>query len=107
MNNSTVDTIKVGIVMGSKSDLVIMQDAASILKHLDVPFEMGVVSAHRAPERMFDYAKTASTRGLKVLIAGASVAGHLPGMLAAITHLPVINGLKKLAMIKLNLMMEQ
>ena len=81
---------KVGIIMGSKSDLNIMQDAAEILKELGVAYEMTVVSAHRTPERMFDYAKNASARGLKVIIAGAGGAAHLPGMVASITHLPVI-----------------
>lgn len=76
--------------MGSKSDLNIMQDAADILKELGVEFEMTVVSAHRTPERMFDYAKNAASRGLKVIIAGAGGAAHLPGMIASITHLPVI-----------------
>lgn len=76
--------------MGSKSDLNIMQDAADILKELGVEFEMTVVSAHRTPERMFDYAKNAASRGLKVIIAGAGGAAHLPGMVASITHLPVI-----------------
>ena len=81
---------KVGIIMGSKSDLPVMQDAADILKELGVPFELTVVSAHRTPERMFNYAKTAAERGLKVIIAGAGGAAHLPGMVASITHLPVI-----------------
>ena len=81
---------KVGIIMGSKSDLNIMQEAAEILKELGVGYEMTVVSAHRTPERMFDYAKNASARGLKVIIAGAGGAAHLPGMVASITHLPVI-----------------
>ena len=81
---------KVGIIMGSKSDLNIMQDAADILNELGVEFEMTVVSAHRTPERMFDYAKNAASRGLKVIIAGAGGAAHLPGMVASITHLPVI-----------------
>ena len=76
--------------MGSKSDLHIMQDAADILTELGVEFEMTVVSAHRTPERMFDYAKNAASRGLKVIIAGAGGAAHLPGMVASITHLPVI-----------------
>ena len=76
--------------MGSKSDLNIMQDAAEILKELGVGYEMTVVSAHRTPERMFDYAKNAAARGLKVIIAGAGGAAHLPGMVASITHLPVI-----------------
>ncbi|SDM59510.1 5-(carboxyamino)imidazole ribonucleotide mutase [Daejeonella rubra] len=81
---------QVGIIMGSKSDLNIMQDAADILKELGVSFEMTVVSAHRTPERMFEYAKSASDRGLKVIIAGAGGAAHLPGMVASITQLPVI-----------------
>lgn len=80
----------VGIIMGSKSDLNIMQDAADILKELKVDFEMTVVSAHRTPDRMFTYAKEAAARGLKVIIAGAGGAAHLPGMVASITHLPVI-----------------
>ena len=81
---------KVGIIMGSKSDLPVMQDAADILTELGVAFEITVVSAHRTPKRMFDYAETAAERGLKVIIAGAGGAAHLPGMVAAITHLPVI-----------------
>lgn len=76
--------------MGSKSDLNIMQDAADILKELGVNYEMTVVSAHRTPERMFDYAKSAASRGLKVIIAGAGGAAHLPGMVASITQIPVI-----------------
>ncbi len=81
---------KVGIIMGSKSDLPVMQDAADVLKELGVDFHLTVVSAHRTPERMFEYAKTAAQRGLKVIIAGAGGAAHLPGMVASITHLPVI-----------------
>jgi 5-(carboxyamino)imidazole ribonucleotide mutase len=81
---------KVGIIMGSKSDLSVMQEAADILKDLGVAFEINVVSAHRTPKRMFDYAENASKRGLKVIIAGAGGAAHLPGMVASITHLPVI-----------------
>jgi 5-(carboxyamino)imidazole ribonucleotide mutase len=81
---------KVGIIMGSKSDLNIMNDAAAILKEFGVAFEMTVVSAHRTPERMFTYAKDAANRGLKVIIAGAGGAAHLPGMVASITTLPVI-----------------
>lgn len=82
--------IKVGIIMGSKSDLHIMQDAADIFKEFGVEFEMTVVSAHRTPDRMFEYAKNAAGRGLKVIIAGAGGAAHLPGMVASITVLPVI-----------------
>jgi 5-(carboxyamino)imidazole ribonucleotide mutase len=81
---------KVGIIMGSKSDLNIMQDAADVLSQLGIRFEMTVVSAHRTPDRMFEYAKGAAARGLKVIIAGAGGAAHLPGMVASITHLPVI-----------------
>ncbi|WP_437920854.1 5-(carboxyamino)imidazole ribonucleotide mutase [Sphingobacterium sp. LRF_L2] len=80
----------VGIIMGSKSDLPVMQDAIDLLKKLDVSFEVSIVSAHRTPERMFNYAKSAAERGLKVIIAGAGGAAHLPGMVASITHLPVI-----------------
>jgi 5-(carboxyamino)imidazole ribonucleotide mutase len=81
---------KIGIIMGSKSDLNVMQDAADVLKELGVPYEITVVSAHRTPERMFSYAKSAAGRGLKVIIAGAGGAAHLPGMVASLTHLPVI-----------------
>ncbi len=80
----------VGIIMGSDSDLNIMQAAADILKAFDIPFELTVVSAHRTPMRMTDYANTAKERGLKVIIAGAGGAAHLPGMVASITPLPVI-----------------
>jgi 5-(carboxyamino)imidazole ribonucleotide mutase len=82
--------IEVGIIMGSKSDLPIMQGAADILKELGIGFEMTVVSAHRTPERMFDYGKEAHKRGLKVIVAGAGGAAHLPGMMASITPLPVV-----------------
>jgi len=81
---------KVGIIMGSKSDLPVMQDAADILKDFGIDYEITVVSAHRTPERMFEYAKAAAGRGLKVIIAGAGGAAHLPGMVASITTLPVI-----------------
>jgi len=80
----------VAIIMGSDSDLPVMQKAADILTELQVPFEMTIVSAHRTPDRMFDFAKTARARGLRVIIAGAGGAAHLPGMVAAITPLPVI-----------------
>ncbi|ATP56675.1 5-(carboxyamino)imidazole ribonucleotide mutase [Pedobacter ginsengisoli] len=83
-------SVQVGIIMGSKSDLHIMKDAADVFKEFGVEFEMTVVSAHRTPERMFDYAKNAAERGLKVIIAGAGGAAHLPGMVASITVLPVI-----------------
>ena len=81
---------KVGIIMGSKSDLPVMQDAADVLKEFGIDYEITVVSAHRTPERMFNYAKEAQGRGLKVIIAGAGGAAHLPGMVASITTLPVI-----------------
>ncbi len=80
----------VGIIMGSQSDLNVMDEAAKVLTELQVPFELTVVSAHRTPERMFKYAQTASERGVKVIIAGAGGAAHLPGMVASITTLPVI-----------------
>ena len=80
----------VGIIMGSDSDLPIMQSASEILKHFDIPHEVTVVSAHRTPHRMIEYAETAKSRGLKVIIAGAGGAAHLPGMVAAVTTLPVI-----------------
>jgi len=76
--------------MGSKSDLAVMQDAADVLKELGVEYEITVVSAHRTPDRMFSYARAAADRGLKVIIAGAGGAAHLPGMVASLTHLPVI-----------------
>ena len=81
---------KVGIIMGSKSDLGVMQDAADVLKDLGVDYEITVVSAHRTPDLMFSYARSAAGRGLKVIIAGAGGAAHLPGMVASLTHLPVI-----------------
>ena len=80
----------VGIIMGSDSDLPIMQQAADMLTLFNIPFELTIVSAHRTPDRMVDYAKTAHQRGLKVIIAGAGGAAHLPGMVAAITSLPVV-----------------
>ena len=80
----------VGIIMGSQSDLAIMQQAADFLKSQNIDYELTVVSAHRTPERMFDYAKSAKSRGLKVIVAGAGGAAHLPGMVASCTTLPVI-----------------
>jgi 5-(carboxyamino)imidazole ribonucleotide mutase len=80
----------VGIIMGSDSDLPVMQAASDILKQFDIPHEVTVVSAHRTPERMMDYAKKAKERGLKVIIAGAGGAAHLPGMIASVTTLPVV-----------------
>lgn len=81
---------EVAIIMGSQSDLPVMQDAAEILKSLGVSFKVTIISAHRTPERMFDFAKHAAENGIKVIIAGAGGAAHLPGMVASITHLPVI-----------------
>lgn len=80
----------VGIIMGSDSDLSVMSEAAKILDEFSVPYELTVVSAHRTPKRLYDYATNAVRRGLKVIIAGAGGAAHLPGMIAAITPLPVI-----------------
>lgn len=80
----------VGIIMGSQSDLRVMREAAQVLEDLGVAFELTIVSAHRTPDRMFDYAKSAKAKGLKVIIAGAGGAAHLPGMVASLTTLPVI-----------------
>ena len=80
----------VGIIMGSQSDWETMRHAAETLDALGVPFEARVVSAHRTPERLFDYAKGAAAQGLKVIVAGAGGAAHLPGMAASMTHLPVL-----------------
>ncbi|MFY0591834.1 5-(carboxyamino)imidazole ribonucleotide mutase [Roseivirga sp.] len=80
----------VGIIMGSQSDLRVMREAASVLEELGVAFELTIVSAHRTPDRMFDYAKGAKSKGLKAIIAGAGGAAHLPGMVASLTTLPVI-----------------
>ena len=82
--------VSVGIIMGSSSDLPVMDAAAGVLTEFGVPHEVRVVSAHRSPRRMFDYATTARGRGLKVIIAGAGGAAHLPGMVASLTTLPVI-----------------
>lgn len=88
--NSQTQSPQVGIIMGSDSDLNIMQQAADILKEFGIEFELTVVSAHRTPLRMVEYAQKAKSRGLKVIIAGAGGAAHLPGMVASITPLPVI-----------------
>ncbi|MET0003775.1 MAG: 5-(carboxyamino)imidazole ribonucleotide mutase [Candidatus Thiodiazotropha sp.] len=80
----------VGIIMGSDSDLPVMQEAAKVLQELQVPYEMTIVSAHRTPDRLYDYAQQAADRGLQVVIAGAGGAAHLPGMVAAISPLPVV-----------------
>jgi 5-(carboxyamino)imidazole ribonucleotide mutase len=82
--------VSVGIIMGSDSDMGVMEAAAKILKKFDIGFELAIVSAHRTPARMVEYATTAKQRGLKVIIAGAGGAAHLPGMIAAMTTLPVI-----------------
>ena len=81
---------QVGIIMGSTSDLPIMQQALDILTSFDIDVEVDIVSAHRTPEKLFDYSKNAHTRGLKVIIAGAGGAAHLPGMVASLSPLPVI-----------------
>lgn len=88
--NNQPQTPLVGIIMGSDSDLPVMQTAADVLTYFKVPFELTVVSAHRTPQRMFQYAGTAKERGLKVIVAGAGGAAHLPGMVASLTTLPVI-----------------
>ena len=81
---------KVAVIMGSKSDLPVMQDAIDILKGFDIEVEVDIVSAHRTPEKMFDYGKNAHSRGISVIIAGAGGAAHLPGMIASLSPLPVI-----------------
>ncbi len=80
----------ISIIMGSDSDLPVMRQAADFLKELDIPFELTIVSAHRTPERMLDFAKKAHQRGIRVIIAGAGGAAHLPGMVASMSPLPVI-----------------
>ena len=82
--------VKVGIIMGSKSDLPVMKEAIDILKNFDIEIEVDIVSAHRTPEKMMEYGKKAHQKGLKVIIAGAGGAAHLPGMIASFTPLPVI-----------------
>ncbi|XCF06138.1 5-(carboxyamino)imidazole ribonucleotide mutase [Tamlana crocina] len=81
---------KVGVIMGSKSDLPVMQDAIDILKGFDIEVEVDIVSAHRTPEKLFDYGQNAHTRGFSVIVAGAGGAAHLPGMIASLSPLPVI-----------------
>ena len=83
-------SIQVGIIMGSDSDLPVMSDAANILDELQIEYELTVVSAHRTPKRLYEYAETAVKKGLKVIIAGAGGAAHLPGMVASLTPLPVV-----------------
>lgn len=80
----------VGIIMGSDSDLPVMKEAAEILAQFEVPYEMTIVSAHRTPDKLYSYSKEAKDRGIKVIIAGAGGAAHLPGMVAAMTALPVV-----------------
>jgi len=80
----------VGIVMGSDSDLEVMRQAAEMLEFFQIPYELDIVSAHRTPDKMFDYASKAHTRGIRVIIAGAGGAAHLPGMIASISPLPVV-----------------
>jgi len=80
----------ISIIMGSSSDLSVMQEAADVLKELNIPFEITVVSAHRTPDRMYEYGKSAYFKGIKVIIAGAGGAAHLPGMVASLTCIPVI-----------------
>ncbi|MDR9457047.1 MAG: 5-(carboxyamino)imidazole ribonucleotide mutase [Salegentibacter sp.] len=81
---------KVAVIMGSTSDMPVMQDAIDILKGFDIEVEVDIVSAHRTPEKLFEYGKTAHERGIKVIIAGAGGAAHLPGMIASLSPLPVI-----------------
>jgi 5-(carboxyamino)imidazole ribonucleotide mutase len=88
--NSDTTMAQVGIIMGSDSDLPVMQEAADILTEMNIEFEMTIVSAHRTPARLYEYAQNAAGRGLKVVIAGAGGAAHLPGMVAALSPLPVI-----------------
>lgn len=80
----------IGVIMGSQSDLRVMGDAAALLEQMELPFELTIVSAHRTPQRLFQYAQSAEQRGLRVIIAGAGGAAHLPGMVASLTPLPVI-----------------
>lgn len=89
-NEKNLNPKQVGIIMGSDSDLSVMCHAAEILDELSIGYEMTIVSAHRTPDKMFDYAHTAKGRGIKVVIAGAGGAAHLPGMVASMTCLPVI-----------------
>jgi len=85
-----VPSARVGLIMGSDSDWPVMEAAAHALAEFEIPFEVGVVSAHRTPDRMLDYARTAADRGIAVIIAGAGGAAHLPGMVASMTTLPVL-----------------
>jgi 5-(carboxyamino)imidazole ribonucleotide mutase len=87
---TTANNPKVGIIMGSQSDWSTMSEAAALLQQLEISFESKIVSAHRTPKRLYEYAETAESRGLQVIIAGAGGAAHLPGMTAALTPLPVL-----------------
>ena len=89
-NPNNTDTPLIGIIMGSKSDWPTLEHAAAILDELNIAYEAKIISAHRTPDRMVDYAKNAKDRGLKVIIAGAGGAAHLPGMVASMTTLPVL-----------------
>lgn len=82
--------VEVSVIMGSESDLPIMQEAVDFLTSMEIPNEVAIVSAHRTPDRMIDFARSAADRGIKVIVAGAGGAAHLPGMVASLTHLPVI-----------------
>lgn len=90
MENSTATKPVVGIIMGSQSDWSTMGEATALLKQLEIPFETKIVSAHRTPKLLYSYAEEAENRGIQVIIAGAGGAAHLPGMTAAMTHLPVL-----------------
>ncbi len=90
MRFNFINMSKVGIIMGSTSDMPVMQDAIDILDSFDIAVEVDIVSAHRTPDKLFDYGKNAHTRGIKVIIAGAGGAAHLPGMIASLSPLPVI-----------------
>ena len=90
MNRNTADKPVVGVIMGSDSDLPVMTEAAEMLDFFGIPYEMTIVSAHRTPDRMFTYAQSAVERGLRVIIAGAGGAAHLPGMVASLCPIPVI-----------------
>lgn len=90
MAKASKPTALVAIVMGSQSDWVVMKDAAALLKQLKITYEVKIISAHRTPDRLYDFAHTAKKQGLKVIIAGAGGAAHLPGMLASLSPLPVL-----------------
>jgi 5-(carboxyamino)imidazole ribonucleotide mutase len=90
MDNSSAAKPVVGIIMGSQSDWSTMGEAAALLKQLEIPFETKIVSAHRTPQLLYSYAEEAEGRGIQIIIAGAGGAAHLPGMTAAVTHLPVL-----------------